>query len=220
MLSRNVYVQNTSAFTGGQLARTFQSVSRQDISQARAWLTTSLQQSVQAAMQPQVHPGETLITPLPCATKVSSDHAAGEEAAQVRVSLDDTCQGIVYQTQGMQQLLRQILSQEVTHQLGAGSHLGNGDVQSQILHMQQQNSKGGMISMQVKATGTGIYQFTAEQMQHLKRVIAGKSRAEATRLLLAQPGVSTVSLEIKGRETETLPGEMSTIALPVIAPAA
>ncbi len=121
---------------------------------------------------------------------------------------------------GLQQLLRQILSQEVTHQLGTGSHLSNGDVQRQVLHVQQQNSKGGMISMQVKATGTGIYQFTAEQMQHLKRVIAGKSKAEATRLLLAQPGVSTVLLEIKGRETETLPGEMSTIALPVIAPAA
>jgi hypothetical protein len=74
--------------------------------------------------------------------------------------------------------------------------------------------------MQVRATGTGIYQFTAEQMQHLKRVIAGKSRAEAIHLLLAQPGVSTVSVEIKGRETETIPTEISTIALLVITPVA
>ncbi len=71
-----------------------------------------------------------------------------------------------------------------------------------------------------RITDSGIYQFTAEQMQHLKRVIAGKSRAEATRLLLAQPGVSTVSLEVKGRETETLPSETSTIALLVIVPVA
>jgi len=138
----------------------------------------------------------------------------------VTVSLDDTCHGVVYQTQDMQQLLRQVLTQEVTHQLGTGYHLGNGDVQSQVLHVQQQNGKGGMISMQVRATGTGIYQFTTEQMQHLKRVIMGKRRAEATRLLLAQPGVSTVSVEIKGRETETLPTEMSRIAVLVIVPAA
>ncbi len=215
----NVYVQNSSAFSGGQLARTFQSVTKHDVAAATALLTTSLQQSVQAAMQPQVRPGETLITPLPCQAKVSSDHAIGEEAAQVRVSLDDTCQGVVYQTQGMQQLLRPVLTQEVTHQLGIGSHLSSADVQSQVLHVQQQHSKGDTISMQVKATGTGIYQFTPEQMQHLKRVIAGKSRAEATRLLLAQPGVSTVSVEIKGRETETLPTEMSRIAVLVITPA-
>jgi hypothetical protein len=176
---------------------------------------------VQAAMQPQVRPGETLIMPLPCATKVSSDHAIGEAAAQVTVSLDDTCHGVVYQTQGMQQLLRQVLSQEVTHRLGTGYHLSSSvDVQSQLLHVQQQNSKGGTISMQVRATGTGIYQFTAEQMQHLKRVIAGKSKTQAIHLLLAQPGVSTVSVEIKGRETETMPTEMSGIALLVIAPVA
>src|SRR6266567_2964732 len=54
----NVYVQNSSAFSGGQLARTFQSVTKHDVAAATALLTTSLQQSVQAAMQPQVHPSE------------------------------------------------------------------------------------------------------------------------------------------------------------------
>jgi hypothetical protein len=97
----NVYVQNSSAFTGGQLARTFKSVTRHDLSQATALLTASMQQSVQAAMQPQVRPSETLITPLPCTTHVSSDHHVGEEASQVTVSLDETCHGVLYQTQGM-----------------------------------------------------------------------------------------------------------------------
>jgi len=170
-------------------------------------------------MQPQVRPGETLITPLPCTTKVSSDHATGEEATQVRVSLDDTCQAVVYQTQSLQELLRQLLSQEVVHQLGTGYHLSRAEVQRQVLRVQQQNGQGSMLSMQVKATGMGIYQFTLEQMQHLKRMIAGKSKTQATRLLLAQPGVSTVSVEIIGRQIETLPTEMSSIALLVVAPA-
>jgi VCBS repeat-containing protein len=114
-----------------------------------------------------------------------------------------------------------VLTQEVTHRLGTSYHLSsNEDVQSQVLHVQQQDGKGGTISIQVRATGTGIYQFTPEQMQHLKHLIAGKSRAQATHLLLAQPGVSTVSVEITGRETEMMPGEASTIALLVIAPAA
>ncbi len=217
----NVYVQNASAFAGGQLARNFPSVTKHDIVAATDLLKASVQQSVQAAMQPQVRSGETLITPLPCQAKVSSDHAAGEEAAQVTVSLDDTCHGVVYQTQGMQQLLRQVLTQEVTHQLGTGYHLSSsGEVESQVLHVQQQDARGGTLSMQVRATGTGIYHFTAEQMQHLKHLITGKSKTEATRLLLEQTGVSTVSLEVKGRETETLPSETSSIALLVIVPAA
>jgi len=213
----NVYVQNTSAFRGGQLVRSFPSVTREDISAATATLKGSVQQSIEAAMHPQVGLGETLITPPPCTAKVSSNHAIGEEAAQVTVNLDEICHAVVYRTQMMQQLLRQIVSQEVMHRWGTGYSL-TGEVQSRVMQVHQ-DAKGGVISMQVQATGVCTYQFTQEQVQHLKRLMAGKSKAEATRLLLEQTGVRTVSLEVKGRETETLPTEIGRIAVLVITPA-
>ncbi len=47
----NAYVQNSSAFRGGQLARSFPSVTKHDVAAETALLTGSVQQSVQAAMQ-------------------------------------------------------------------------------------------------------------------------------------------------------------------------
>jgi hypothetical protein len=135
------------------------------------------------------------------------------------VTLDDTCHAVVYRTQVMQRLVRQIVEQEAMHRLGTGYSL-TAEVQTEVREAQQdQKQGGGVISVEVKASGVCTYQFSGEQREHLKRLIAGKSKQEATRLLLEQREVSTVSLEVKGRETEMLPHEVGRIAVLVIAPA-
>src|SRR5260370_42029891 len=53
-------------FTGGEEARDYQMVTQQDIDAVVSSLKTSLDQSVQAALQVQVHTDETLITLFPC----------------------------------------------------------------------------------------------------------------------------------------------------------
>ena len=119
----------------------------------------------------------------------------------------------------MQHLVRQIVEQEAMHRLGTGYRL-SAEVQTEVIEAQQDQKQGrGVISVEVKASGVCTYQFSGEQREHLKRLIAGKSKADATRLLLEQTGVSTVSLEVKGRETQTLPKEVGSIQVLVIAPA-
>jgi hypothetical protein len=201
-----------SAFLGGQNARTYQTVTQQDINTVASHLKTSLDQSVQAALQTQVHDGETLITPLPCRQKVQPDHQPGEEAAQMHILVSETCTGEVYSTAALHTLALQRLTQEATQRQGDGYHL-TGDIQTTVI---QTAPKGqGTVDLQVKSTGTWVYQFTPEQLADLKTVIAGKSKAQATSALLQVSGVQSVSLSIKNGST--LPTDTSHIQIALLA---
>ena len=192
-----VLVTNRSPFEGGQDARSFPMVLPQDLSGAALGLKTSLSQSVQAALQAQVHPDETLITPVPCTPTVTSSHAAGEEAVQVTVTVEETCSGETYVTQALHAQITQVVTRQATAQLGSGYALV-GDVQvtvrpGTLTHQQQQQ---GTLTLQVSGTGTWAYQFDDVHLQQMAHLIAGKSRAQATQLLLHQPGVSQVSVTV------------------------
>jgi VCBS repeat-containing protein len=216
----DVFVQNSAAFHGGQNARDFPMVTSQDIGGAVATLKASLQASVQAALLTQVRPGETLITPVPCTPKVSANHAVGDEATQVRVQLDENCTGETYDTQAVQTLLMQALTQEATKQAGPGYTL-SGAVQvtsvsvtpSRVTDHQQHE---GMLVLLVKCTGTWAYQFSDTQLRQIAQLIAGKSREQATTLLFAQRGVSQVAMTVSGMGQSSLPADASRIHLLVL----
>ncbi|GHO73997.1 hypothetical protein KSD_17680 [Ktedonobacter sp. SOSP1-85] len=173
------------AFSGGQDARDYQTVTHYDLEATTASLRASLDQSTEAALQTQVQSNETLATPLHCQQKVNADHQPGEEATKVRVTLDETCTGIVYQTQALHTLLAQAITAQATRQLGAGYAL-SGDIQ--VITTTQ-----GTSSIQAIGTSRWVYQFTQAQQEQMKVTIAGKSQARAKILLLAQPGVQSVS---------------------------
>jgi hypothetical protein len=201
-----------SAFTGGQNARTYPTVTQQDIDSVVSHLKTSLDQSVQAALQTQVQHGETLITPLPCRQKVQPDHQPGEEATQVHILVSEACTGEVYSTAALHTLALQRLTQEATQRQGDGYHL-TGDIQTSILQTKPEGQ--GTVVLQVRSAGTWVYQFTPEQLSHLKTIVAGKNKAQATSALLQVPGVQSVSLSIKNGNT--LPTEISHIQIALLA---
>src|SRR5260370_30983165 len=93
----SILVKNTAPFSGGQDARDFQTVTKQDIANAAASLKTTLAQSMQGALTGQVKTGEALITP-PCTPKARPDHQIGDEATQIKVTLSETCSGVAYHT--------------------------------------------------------------------------------------------------------------------------
>jgi VCBS repeat-containing protein len=188
-------------------------VTSKDVSGAVATLKTSLQAIVQAALLTQVHPDETLITPVPCTPKVSANHAVGNEATQLTVRLDETCTGETYDTQAVQVLLTQALMQEAAMQAGPG-YLLSGAVQvtpSPVINHQQ-----GILVLQVRGTGTWAYQFSDTQLRQLAQLIVGKNRQEATTLLLAQRGVSQVAMTVSGMEQTRLPTDAGRIHLLVL----
>jgi VCBS repeat-containing protein len=216
----DVFAQNSAAFHGGQNARDFPMVTPQDVSGAVTTLKASLQASVQAALLTQARPGETLITPVPCTPKVSANHAAGEEATHLRVRLDETCTGETYDTQAVQTLLTQALTQEATQQAGPGYTL-TGAVQVTRVTVtpspvKEQLQHVGTLVLLVKGTGTWAYQFSDPQLRHMAQLITGKSRQEATTVLLEQRGVSQVAMTVSGMEQTSLPADAGRIHLLVL----
>ncbi|GHO76591.1 hypothetical protein KSD_43620 [Ktedonobacter sp. SOSP1-85] len=180
----NVLAANT-AFSGGQDARDYQSVTQHDIDTAGASLKASLDQSTTAALQTQVRSTETLAMPLHCQQKTSANHQPGEEAASVQVTLDEICTGMVYQTQALQTLLAQALTTQAKQQLGT-QYTPSGDV-----HIT--TTAQGTSNMQATGTQTWVYQFSQSEQERIRDSIAGKSQAQAKSLLLARTGIQSVS---------------------------
>src|SRR6266566_4946515 len=204
----NVFVSN-GPFRGGQDARSYQMVTQQNINSALSSIQASLDQSVQAALSQQVQPNETLVIPVPCSSTVTPDHKAGEEASHVRVTVSETCTGEVYDTKALHDLLTQTVTQEATKLLGNGSGLV-GDLQTSITQ-ETINTHHGTAILQVKVRSTWVYQFSQAQQAQIKLAILGKSREEATTLLLHMPGVQTVS--ISTRNGDALPTDVQRIHL-------
>ena len=197
----NVFAAN-GAFTDGQAERSYQSVTQQDIDGAVSSLKASLLQSTQAAFQAQVKADETLITPVPCTPTITADKKPGEEATQATVTLEENCTGEAYNTAAMQALLKHAADEEATKQLGTGYSL-MGEIQTSIT---QSSQKQDSLALQVKATGVYGYQFTSEQQQRIKTLVAGKTKAQASAILTAFPGIQAVSISIKNHGT-TLPAD-------------
>jgi hypothetical protein len=198
-------------FTGGQEARDFQTVTQKDIDATVASLKNSVDQSVQAALKTQVAADQTLITPVSCQQSITPDHQVGEEATHVHVVLNETCTGATYNTQSFQHLLTQHMTQEASRQLGEGYTL-TGTIENTIVEATPQVH--GTVTLQVRSTASYAYQFTEQQQQHLKVMIAGKTKAQATSILLQGEGVQSVSLSLSsGEQLPTDPGRIHLVFL-------
>lgn len=187
-----VIAQN-AVFTGGQDARTFQMVTHADINGTITAIKNSLNQSVQAAMQAQVHADETLVTPT-CTPTITSNHQVGEEAQAVTVTIDQTCTSVAYNTQALETLITQLVSEQATKQLSIHYTLA-GSIQTTVIKSTVLPDK--TIVLQVKGVGAWVYQFTEAQLHDMAARIAGKGETEAKQVLLQTPGVYSVSITLE-----------------------
>ena len=210
----DVFVQNRSAFQGGQEARSFPMVTPQDLNGTVAALKASLQESIQAALAVQVHADESLLPPL-CTATVSATPAVGEEASQLRVTVAETCTGLVYNTQALQDLVTRVVTEQALRQWGGGYVLA-GRVQARVVKSTSEGDKQGSLTLQVTGRGAWVYQFTQAQLHHLATLIAGKSTREARTILLGVAGVQSVTVQLHGTGVETsttLPGDPAQIKM-------
>ncbi len=218
---RAYVLATNTAFTGGQDARSYPVVSQQDVDGAQAGLRTSIETSAQAALSAQVHTAEeTLLTPLACTPSVSEDHPVGSEAAQVTVTVSETCAGVAYSTAGMQ-----AVAQAQNQAEAAARHLGEalyhlvGEVQVRVepgsVQQEQQEQGTGSIRMQIESRGTWTVQVSEGQVRALAGRIAGKTKQEATRLLLREAGIQQVMLQVTGGQ-DTLPADPARIHILVV----
>ena len=91
----SVLAKNIGAFSGGQDARTYPTVTQDDIHKLSTVLKTTLAKSIQGAYQEQLRPEEQLFA-FACTTHIISDHQAGEAATEVTVTASETCSGVIY----------------------------------------------------------------------------------------------------------------------------
>ena len=200
-----------SAFSGGQDARTYQTVSAADMHTVTTTLKASLDTSVQAALDAQVRADETLLVPFPCQQSTSTDHQVGEEAQQVRVTMSETCTGEAYSTQEYHDLATQIVSQAATKELGEGYTLV-GEVQATT---NSTMTKGhGVIDLSITIAGTWAYRFTQAEREQIKMMLVGKSRAEAITALLHMPGIQSASVSIE--HGDTVPSESTQVQVIIL----
>jgi len=142
------------------------------------------------ALQGELRQGEELLQ-LPCLPTVESNHQPGDEASQVQVTVSQTCNGVAYDDQALHTEATQLLTAQALKRLGPGYTLvGRAEV------------------MDVKATfphttpaltfygkGTWVYGLSETAQEHMKQLIAGKTKQQAVNVLLTQPGIKSVSME-------------------------
>jgi hypothetical protein len=195
----------SSAFSGGQVAQDYQSVSASDVERAKAHLKTNLTQMVSAAVQTQVHSSETLLTPLRCSPSMSADHEVGDQATQVQVTVTQSCAGVAYETQSFRQLVTHAQTQAAKQQ---SEHYNlSGEIQATI-QTATSDPTSGSYRLIVQSRGTWVYQFSKVQLKNLAASVAGKHPKQATQLLLHIAGVQHVSLSNGGA---TLPSDPQNI---------
>lgn len=205
-----VYVSNASAFTGGQDSQHYIAVSQNDIDGAANPLKTSQLQSAQGALQAQIKGNEQLVNPAHCSTNVTSNHKAGDRATSVTVTVTATCTGEVFDQQAARTMATNLLMAVAQKNFGNGYVLLDNKVVTDITSASVIDAKG-TVSLNIKTEGVWFYQFSDTAKQNLAKLIAGKSEADAKRLLLQQPGVSDVQITIASGTT--LPTDPTNISI-------
>jgi Baseplate J-like protein len=203
----SVLAKNLAAFSGGQDERSFHIVSQADIHDVVSALQPTLSQSMQPAIQSRLMQTEALF-PLACTTTVIADHRVGEEAAHVKVTLLQTCQGIAYDTATFRQHVTTLLNVKALHQFGTGYRLVGEIAISSI----QTTTTNKAVTLAFVAQGRWEYTLSEEAVQRLKNNLAGKTKQAALRYLGSLPGIQSAT--ISGVEEEQrLPKSLSIIRI-------
>lgn len=208
-----ISVANLAAFTGGQNSQTYAYVEQSDIDSAINQLSNTLIQRAQTGVLGQILPDEQLIGSVGCVPGITTNHVAGEKAANVTVSVTETCSGEVYNQQQAHTTAGELLKAAAMKSFGASYALLRG-VTTTILHVQLIN-QAGKVAIQVKAGGVWAYQFSDTQKMQLLRMIVGKGEKAAIAALATTTGIHSVSVQVNGGDGNTLPTDTKQITIVV-----
>jgi serine/threonine protein kinase len=197
-------VSNKAAFSGGQDAKTIAVVAQRDIDTTATSLETTLTPEVKQALPGKLTANERSFGNPQCSPTVTSNHADGDEATKVTVSVLMTCAIEAYDHDGAQAMAKTLLSNQAATDLGADYGLTR-NITTTIGQPTLVDSAHGTISLPATAEGVWAYQWRNAQKQHLTKLVAGRSTQDAKRLLLGQEGVSAANILLPSDENGVLP---------------
>jgi hypothetical protein len=209
-----VSVKNTGAFWGGQNARDYRVVARQDVEAVAGPQSIALTQAAQASLQGEIRPNEQLASPAQCHPAQHTDHPIGSEATHVTITLTVTCQAEVYDAQAVQQRASAALGEQARTTLGTGYSV-QGVIKTSVTQIATTEAAHGTLSLLVSAQGTWSYQFSTVEIARLSRQIAGLSRQEAIHLLKHNPHIQAISIAETWNAT-TIPSDPARIQVMVL----
>ncbi len=212
-----VTVQNPNPFTGGQDAQTYTVLSQNDVNGFANQHESALISAGKTDVTNQRKANEQFVGSVTCAQPtVSSNPQVGQRATTAMVTVSVRCSGEVYDQQGAFALAQSSLMSKANQSPGAGYSLV-GAILTTVKQANVVDSKG-TVALLVFAEGRWVYQFTdAQKKTILPNLIKGKSKSDAQTILLQQPGVSKVSIDIAGggNTLPTDPTQISIVVLPV-----
>jgi hypothetical protein len=206
-----VSVASDGTFQGGQDGSTYTYVQQSDIEAATAALIATQRDAGQNALKKQVAPSEQLFGTTQCFPDTTSDHAAGEQAKTVTVSVQVTCTGEVYDQQATQQQAESLLKADAEKQIGSHYMLSN-LITTTITSIKQKDASGTLLLL-VSASGLWSYQFANAQKTTFARLITGQKADQAVKILLQQPGVHNASINLSLAYDSTLPTDPHQITI-------
>jgi serine/threonine protein kinase len=209
-----VDVTNWSDLTGGTDPQTYTIVQQSNIDGAANTLIKANSPDLQKVLQPRIHVNERLIGTPQCAPHVKSDHAVGDKATSVTVTVTFTCDGEVYEQDQAQTLATKLLTDEGSNNMGP-SYALEGKVVTSLIKANVLDAKQGTVALTMNAEGTWVSQFNNAQKQSLAHSIAGKTKQVAYTLLLSQNGVLRANIQVSGNNSNTLPADPGRITIVV-----
>ncbi len=189
----SVLAQNTVAFQGGQNERDYTVVARADIGNVASSLAATLIQDEQAALASQLSAGEALVTPT-CRPEVTSDHQPGAEATAVKVTVSEQCWAFAYESAYLRDEAARAFTQQAAHLLGTHYSLV-GTMRVLVVRSVLRDNKLGIATISIYIGGIWAYRFSQDELEKIKKRIAGYTLRQARYTLLSLPGVRRVDFD-------------------------
>ncbi len=206
-----ISVKSNDDFHDGHDAHSYTYVQQSDIEAATSSLTATTLSAGQNALRAQMAPGERLVGEPQCLPDIATDHPAGEQAANVTVTLQITCTGEVYDLQAAQQQAESLFNADIERRIGLGyaplKHIAT------TVNNVQKKDASGTLQVQITASGVWGYQFQDEQKLTFARLIAGQQANQAAAKLLQQRGVHQAKIDLSLAYNNTLPSDPRRIAV-------
>jgi VCBS repeat-containing protein len=205
---------NASAFTGGTDPQTYSVVQQSDIDGAANALEQANTPDAQQMLQGQVQANEQFIGTPQRKPNVTSDHAAGDQATSVTVTVTFTCTGEVYNQDAALSMAAQLLTNQSATDPGPGYAL-TGDIATTVTNAALSDTSGGTVVLTVNAEGVWVYQFSTTQKQVLAKLMINKKKQDVQALLQKQPGVGKVAIHLVGGDGMLFPTDARQITIVV-----
>ena len=186
-----VGVTSTGAFSGGQDPQNFTAVQQSDVDNAANPLKPALLQSALTTLNGLKHTGEQYVSNPSCKTQVMSNPGVGSKATSVTVSITATCSAETYDQASADTIAANLLKAEADKDTGGGYALSGTITTS---NASSTVDSTGNVTLLVKTSGTWMHQFDSALKTSLAKLIAGKSKKDATNILLQQPGIDKVDI--------------------------